>query len=102
MIGYLVSSLKFPIIFITRLYGIIGEMDIWVLEVVQIVIFRRCSQVPFRIPKELCNPSNTGHHHIRSDVKFASLEEKQVFDVLLNDKSLILIFFQGELLLYFG
>jgi hypothetical protein len=71
VIGDFVGRLIFLVIFAIFLYGIVGEMNILICEIVKVKLFAAGSDIPFLVPIALEDAVDAGQEHIVPDVEFA-------------------------------
>lgn len=67
------------------MYGIVGEMNILICEIVKVKLFAAGSDIPFLVPKTFNDAVDAGQEHIVSDVEFAIIVKEGSVDVGLDD-----------------
>ena len=82
----LVGWLKFSIILMVLLNGIIGEMHKFIAEILHIKLFGSRSNIPILKPIALLIPVDTTYTNVGAYIEFTLLVEEG-HDVLLNDVS---------------
>lgn len=83
-VGDLVTVLEFPVVISLFLDGIIGEMDVLVVKVLEVKLFACGSQVSILVPVGLCNPICSCHKHEAADIELSLVEQERLLEVLLD------------------
>lgn len=74
----LVPRLKLTILLTVALNGVIGQVNVNVLNVVRVVVLGTCADVSFVVPKIFCTLANADQQKVAPDVEFAFLVQEQV------------------------
>lgn len=85
--GQLVSILETPIVLRILLNGVVCQMNKLVWKVLYRELLWACPEVAVSVEEPLLKSIYRGHHSIASNVKLSAINEKWLFNVLLNDQS---------------
>ena len=87
-IAQLVAWFKFTVVLGLLLYSIIGEVHHAIGQVVEGELAAGCAQVALCVVVRLEVAVVACHHAVGADVELASVDQKRVVDIFLNDASL--------------
>ena len=87
-IAQLVAWFKFTVVLGLLLHGVVGEVHHAVGEVVEGELAAGGAQVALRVVVRLEVAVVACHHAVGADVELASVDQKRIVDIFLNDASL--------------
>lgn len=90
IIGNFIAFLIASIIVSIFLYSIVGQMHHRILNIVYSKFLRTGPDIPFSMEIPSQSSMETCHHHIMSEIEFATFEQKRSFYIFLQNKSTML------------
>lgn len=86
---HFVAIFELSIVVTVLLYGIIGQMNKLVIQVVDVILLTTSSNVTILIEVTFQMTIDWSQHSITPEVKFSLMYEQRIINVFLNDKSSI-------------
>lgn len=84
MVAQLVSALELAVVVELFLDGVVGQVDVAVVDVFDVELSAAGAQVALLVPVTLEVSVNSAHHRKDSDVELPALVQKRLLNVFLN------------------
>lgn len=91
-----IEILKFPILLSFFLYSIICEMDQFIIQILQSILFARCTHIPLLIPISFNETINASDEDVTTNIEFALIVQERILHVFLYDKCTAISTFLGK------